>query len=250
MSVELVGVRGRQLRAGVPWLLRAVRWQPLLVVAVLTAALLLVRSGDLDDPAPALWLLRVVALMLAAALPFGLDDSSRGTVAASPTPLSARTAGALLVVVLPAALVWAAACTWVVSRPGAAVPVGGLTLEAVALGAASTAAALSLCRWRDVTDPGVLTAPVVVALGLVLPRLPRWAALAVPAGPGWGAAHLRWLAVLAVSVVVAYVALSDPGRPRRAGRGRARLGGCAHTSSSSPTATASPSSTAPPGSPR
>ena len=217
MSPAIAGVRGRQLRAAAEPLVRAVRWQPVLVVAGLTALLLWWQWGDLEDATVAIWLLRGVALMLAAALPFGLDDGSRATLAASPTPLSSRTAGPLLLVVLPAASVWAVAC-WVVSRPGADVPVGGLTLEALALGASSTALALSLCRWRDVTDPGALTAPVVVALGLVLPQLPRWAAIVVPPGPGWESAHLRWLAVLAAAVLVAGVATSDPGRswPARA----------------------------------
>jgi hypothetical protein len=225
-AVAVGGLRGRQLRAAAPALVRAARWQPVLVVAVLAAALLLLRADDLTQPAGQVSLLRGVALLLAAAVPFGLDDGTRGTVAASPTPLWSRTAAALLAVVLPASLVWAAACTWALRRAEGAVPVGGLTLEAAALCAASTAVALALCRWRDVSEPGVLTAPVVVALGLGLPRLPRWAALSVPPGPAWGDAHLRWSAVLVAAVGVAALALADPGRPRRSLRtARAASGG-------------------------
>lgn len=215
MSPAVAVVRGRQLPAVVPPLLRATRWQPVLLVAAVVPLLLWWTSDDLADTTVAVWLLRGVALLLAAALPFGLDDDSRGTVAASPTPLSARSTGALVVAALPGGLLWAATCTWVESRPGADVPVGGLTLEALALAAASTAVALSLCRWRDVTAPGALTAPVVAALGLVLPRLPPWAALVTPPGPDWAAAHLRWLALLALSGGVAAAALADPGRPAR-----------------------------------
>ena len=212
--VPAAGVRGRQLRAAAAPLVRAVRWQPLLVAAALAVALLWWRSGDLEAPAGQVWLLRGVALLLAAAVPFGLDDASRGTLAASPTPLSSRTVGTLLVVVLPAALVWAMSCAWVVARADAAPPVGSLTLEALALCASSTAVALSLCRWRDVADPGALTAPVVVALGLGLPQLPSWLAVAVLPGPSWGPAHLRWLALLVAALAVAGLALADPGGSR------------------------------------
>ena len=219
MSRRVAGVRCRQLRAVAAPLLRAVRWQPVPVVAGLVALLLWWWWGDLADPAVALWLLRGVALLLAAAVPFGLDDSSRGTLAASPTPLSSRTVGALLVVVLPAAMVWTATC-WAVSRQATGLPLAGLTLEAMALAIASTAAALALSRWRDTTEPGALTAPVVIALGLVLPQLPRWAAVIVPPGPDWQVAHLRWLVVLATGLAVASVAVADPGRSWPA-RGRA-----------------------------
>ena len=211
MSHRVAWLRCRQLRAAAAPLLRSVRWQPVLLVGGLAAGLLWWRWGDLGDPTVSLWLLRGVALMLAAAVPFGLDDGSRGTLAASPTPLSSRTAGALLVVVLPAAAVWAAACA-AVSRQATGLPLLGLTLEAMALCCASTAAGLALARWRDAPEPGALTAPAVVVLGLVLPQLPRWAAVVVGPGPDWQAAHLRWAAVLALAVAVSCAAVADPGR--------------------------------------
>ena len=74
--------------------------------------------------------------------------------------------------------------------------------------------ALALVRWREVDEPGAVTAPLVLALGLLLPRLPRWAALATEPGPGWTDAHLRWAVVLVLAVAAGAAAVSDPGRGR------------------------------------
>ena len=123
--------------------------------------------------------------MLAAALPFGLDDRSRGHASPRPRHRCRRgTAGAALVVVLPAAAVWARAPALGRVRDRAQPSRSAASLSRRWRSAPHRRPlALSLCRWRDVTDPGALTAPVVVALGLLL-RLPSWAAL-VPTGPGW-----------------------------------------------------------------
>lgn len=212
---ETVRLRRRQLVAAAPALARAVRWQPVPVAGLLAAALLRWRAPDLDDPAAAVWLLRAVALLLAAAVPFALDDRSRTTLAASPTPLSSRTAGVLLVVTVPAALVWVAACAWVAGRTAVALPAGALTVEAVGLVSTTVGLALVLARWRDLTDPGAAVAPVVVGLGLLLPRLPTWATLTPLPGPDWSAAHQRWGLAAAVALVVCAAAVADPGRRRR-----------------------------------
>jgi fluoroquinolone transport system permease protein len=207
-------LRWRQLAAAGPSIVRAVRWQP--VPAVTGAVLLLLwwRDESVVRGSGSLWLLRAVALALAAAVPFALDDRSRRTVAAAPTGLAARTLAVLGLAVVPAAAVWAGACAWVAVRTAQPVPVAALTLEAGATTAAAVAVALVLVRWREVDDPGALTAPLVLALGLLLPRLPTWAALVTEPGPGWTASHLRWTAVLALAVGSATVAMLDPGRGR------------------------------------
>jgi hypothetical protein len=207
-------LRRRQVATALPALLRAVRWQPVPVVAVGVVLLLWWRDDSVVSGSGSLWLLRSVALALAAAVPFALDDRSRRTVAAAPTALAARSLAVLGLAVVPAAAVWAAACAWVAVRGSSPVPVAALTLEAAGVTAAAVAAALALVRWRDVDEPGAVTAPVVLALGLLLPRLPGWAALVTEPGPGWTAAHLRWAALLALAVGAGAVSLADPGRRR------------------------------------
>ena len=206
--------RPRLLVAALPALVRAVRWQPVPVVAVGVVLLLCWRDDTVVNGSGSLWLLRAVALALAAAVPFALDDRSRRTVAAAPTALAERTLAVLGLAVVPAVAVWAGACAWVAVRGPRPVPVAALTLEAAAVTAAAVAVALALVRWRDVDEPGAVTAPLVLALGLLVPRLPDWAALATEPGPGWAAAHLRWAALLALAVVVASAAVADPGRGR------------------------------------
>ena len=200
--------------AALPALVRAVRWQPVPAVAAGAVLLLWWRDQSVARGPESLWLLRAVALALAAAVPFALDDRSRRTVAAAPTSLAARTLAVLGLAVVPAAAVWAGACAWVAVRTAQPVPVAALTLEAAGVTAAAVAAALVLVRWREVDDPGALTAPLVLALGLLLPRLPSWAALVTEPGPGWTAAHLRWAAVLALALGAAAAAVTDPGRGR------------------------------------
>ena len=177
------------------------------------------QSGDLDDPAAAIWLLRVRGADAGGRSALRSRRRLAGHVAASPTPLSARTAGALLVVVLPAALVWAAACTWVVSRPGAVVPVGGLTLEALALGALIDSRGPVAVPLAGRHRPGRThrtggrraraRAAAAPAGG------PRWSCRPAPAGrrrtcAGSPSSRCRSL--------LAYVAMSDPGRPGRPAR--------------------------------
>ena len=216
---SLAGLRCRQLAGALPALGRAVRWQPVPVVAVGAVLLLWWRDESLLRGSGSVWLLRAVALGLAAAVPFALDDRSRRTVGAAPTGLAARSLAVLGLAVVPAALVWAAACGWVTVRSSRPVPAAALTLEAAGVTAAAVAVALALVRWRDVDEPGAVTAPVVLALGLVLPRLPSWAALVTEPGPGWTATHLRWAALLALAVGAGAAAVADPGR-RRARRAR------------------------------
>ncbi len=132
-------------------------------------------------------------------------------LAASPTPLRRRVA-------VPVAVAAAVAgATWLVLVTGSAlrvdgVPVLGLTVQALALSALGLAVAAVLRTWRGHSEPGVLAAPVVVALVLAaLPLPPRWSLLVpVPDAPGWDASVLRWTALLVVAVVVLLAATRDP----------------------------------------
>jgi fluoroquinolone transport system permease protein len=198
-----------------PALLRAVHWQPVPVAAAGSTVLLWWRWDATADPTYALWTLRSVALLLAVAVAFALDDRTRATLAAVPTPLSWRATVGLGYVAGPAALVWCAALASVDRHAEGSVPVAAMTLEAVTLAAVVLAFSGGLLRWRDVTDPGVVAASALLGLGVLVPQLPRSIALAVTPGPGWNSAHLRWSVLLGVAVAILALSLRDPAARRR-----------------------------------
>lgn len=207
-----MGTRRTQVRALVPFLVRAVHWQPVPVAVVLSAVLLWWQHDAVTSPGPAVWVLRAVALLLAAAVPFGLDDRTRVTLAAVPAPLWWRVGLRVVAVVVPAGLAWTAALAWVAGRVEGSLPATALSLEAGALLVTVLATAAALARWRGVTDPGTVTAPLVVALALLLPALPESVTMMGLPGPGWDAAHQRWAVLLGLAAAVLAMSLVDPGR--------------------------------------
>jgi fluoroquinolone transport system permease protein len=207
--------RATQLKALAPALFRAVHWQPVVVSAAASALLLWWQWGATAQPAKALWLLRAVALLLAVGIAFALDDRTRPTLAAVPTPLRWRASVRLICVAPPAALAWCAALVLVEWRADGTVAGWALTLEAVAFGAVVLALAGGLARWRDVTDPGTVVGPAILGLGLLVPQLPDKIALVGLPGPGWGPAHLRWTSLFAIAVAVLALSLRDPAAARR-----------------------------------
>jgi fluoroquinolone transport system permease protein len=209
-----------QLRALAPALLRTVRWHPVAGSAVASALLLWSRWSDLAVPANALWLLRTVAVLLAVGVAFALDDPTRPTLAAVPTPLWWRVALRLLCVGLPAALVWLVAVVTAEWQVDGTVAQWALTLEALTLAAVALALAGGLARWRGSSDPGTVVAPTMLGLGLLVPQLPGRFALSVGPRPDWAAAHIRWSALLGVAVLVLALSLRDPAARHRRGSGR------------------------------
>lgn len=210
------GVRPTQLRQLAPALARAVRWQPVPAAAVVAALVLWWRSDRPPTAGDAVWMPRIVSLLLAVALSFALDDSTRTSLGGVPTPPWWRATVRLVVAGLPALVAWAVVLVWVDHRVGGGVPVGGLCLEAAALASVSVAAAAALARWRDITEPGAVVGPVVLVGSLLLLQLPSRFALAVTPGPEWAGAHRRWAVLLALALVVTAAALRDPAaRPPR-----------------------------------
>jgi hypothetical protein len=199
-----------QLRALAPALLRAVRWQPVAGSAAASALLIWWRWDELALPANALWLLRTVAALLAVGVAFALDDPTRPTLAAVPTPLRWRVAVRLLCVGVPAALVWLIAVVTAEWQVDGTVAQWALTLEALTLAAVALALAGGLARWRGSADPGTVVAPTMLGLGLLVPQLPGRFALSVGPGPDWAAAHIRWSVLLGVAWFVLALSLRDP----------------------------------------
>jgi hypothetical protein len=199
-----------QLREAAPALTRAVRWQPVPAAVVVAALVLWWRSDRPPTAGDAVWMPRMVALLLAVALSFALDDRTRTTLGGVPAPPWWRAAVRLVVAGVPALVAWVVALVWVDHRVDVGVPVAGLCLEAATLAAVAVAASAALARWRDIPEPGAVVAPAVLVSSLVLLQLPPRFALAVSPGPEWAAAHRRWAVLLAVAVVVVTAALRDP----------------------------------------
>lgn len=205
-------MRRRQARVLAPMLVRCVRWQPVLGAAALSGLLLWWQHEDLAGGDEALLVLRLVAVLLAAAVSFALDDRARAALAGVPSPLWWRSALALALPLALAATVWVLATAWVSSRVAGGLPVAALSLEAGALAMTGLALAGLLCRWRDLPEPGAVTGPLVLAMIVLLPQLPARVALHVAPGPAWTAAHLRWSVLLAVALAVLLTSVRDPAR--------------------------------------
>ncbi|MGW4549513.1 ABC transporter [Streptomyces violaceorubidus] len=208
MTVDLVGP-----------LWRTVPWRVLAVAGAL--GLLIVGTPLATGAEPASWqtllLLRGAALSGGLGLAFLLDDPARHLTAPVPTPRLVRQALRAALVAPFAALWWAAVLllTPSASRP----PVGGITLEAVAVGAFALAAAALAVRLTDETRPGPFVAASLLLAAVLGPLLaPEDWALFVQAGdPRWPLAHERW-AVLAAATAVAGAVCGPEPLGRRRGR--------------------------------
>jgi hypothetical protein len=188
------------------------------------AALVLATAPWLDRPGAAVPVLRGAAVLLACAVAFAVDDAAASILAASPTTLRRRLTSRIALAGALAATTWSALVLLATARADA-VPAGALSLEAATLGAIAVAAAAGLHTWHGITEPAVLTAPLVLGAVLAANLLPPdWALLAPdPSVPGWQAAHYRWAGVLALAAVTLVVASRD----RAAGQRRwSRPGRC------------------------
>ncbi|MET7321969.1 ABC transporter [Streptomyces sp. NPDC005549] len=212
------------LRAAVPVDLVGPLWRTLPWRALAAAGMLglLVAATPLAtgaEPAPwqTLMLLRGSALIGALGLAFLLDDPARHLTAPVPTRRLVRQALRVALVAPCAALWWAAVLllTPSASRP----PAGGVTLEALAVGALALAAAALTVRLTDEARPGPFVAAVLLLAAVLAPLLAPedWALFVQADDARWAVGHDRW-AVLAVAVAAAGAACGPEPLGRRAGR--------------------------------
>jgi len=208
-------IAGHQMvKAAVWW--RALRWQPMLASWVLAAALLGWRVSDVADPAAAVTLLRVVAVLLTLGALFVLDDEAHSFAAAAAMSLAVRTTTRVAVAAAGCAAAWLLALALTEAQTGVRVP-AGISLEIAALLACGLAAAAAAQRFFDLPEPGLAAGPAVFGLVLGLLQLPERFAFVTPPGDGWPAAHLRWAGLLAIGALVVVASMRDPAtRPLRA----------------------------------
>jgi hypothetical protein len=202
-------VTARQVTALVRPLSGAIRWQPGLAAWVMVAVLLAIEDEALDGEGSAVMLLRAVSVVAVLGAAFVLDDEAASTLEASPSTLAWRR---FLRGVAAVALVsppWAAA-VWRLDTHATGLPLAGLTLELFALLVLALATAAAVTRWSGSTDPGVAATPVVLVVVLGAVQLPARFALYGDPGPGWDAAHARWVGVLAAATLVLLWCGRDP----------------------------------------
>ncbi|MET9356797.1 ABC transporter [Streptomyces sp. NPDC006617] len=207
-TVDLVGALWRTL----PW--RALAAAGALGLLVAGAPL---ATGAEPAPWQTLLLLRGAALIGALGLAFLLDDPARHLTVPVPTPRLVRQVLRVALVAPLAVLWWTAVLllTPSASRP----PVGGVTLEAVAVGALALAAAALAVRLSDEARPGPFVAASLLLTAVLVPLLAPedWALFVQADDPRWPVAHERW-AVLAAAVAVAWAVCGPEPLGRRRGR--------------------------------
>jgi hypothetical protein len=168
----------------------------------------MVTTAPALDDGYALQVLRGVSVLLACALVASSDDPSGEVLAASPYPRSVRTAARALAraaVVVPAWALAAALAEWRAPY----LPVLGVAIEALALGAVGLAIGGGLRSWRDQHTPSFLAALGVVGFAFSTSAAPRWYALqqAQTWGPPWEA---TLAGALLVELGIAVLAALDP----------------------------------------
>ncbi|WIM99004.1 hypothetical protein ACTOB_002632 [Actinoplanes oblitus] len=208
MSVRVLALLLRPAARATPWVAFLAAAGVGLAIVAVPAVLSVTLS-----PADLVGLLRAAAVCGALGVAFLLDDPAAATIATVPTPRPVRYAARAGVALPPLAAWWALTLAVTVAGAehgtAAGLPLGGVTVEAAALGAA--AFAVAAVRPRG----GVVAAPAVLALVAAASQFPPALAFYVPPGDDrWAAAHGRWGVLLALAVAGAVSAVMEPARRR------------------------------------
>lgn len=186
---------------------RLCRWPALSVGIALAWAVTWWKVDDIADQLGATWLIRGVVVVGAVAAVFALDDPScdvtESTVARWLIPARLTTAWAVVLAAgLPAGLLLA-------DHLDASVA-AGLALEALALLALLSSAALTLQRRWRLAEPAQYVVLGILLIAVVEQVLAgRWPLLAGP-GPAWVDAHQRWALLLVAAAALCAWQLRDP----------------------------------------
>lgn len=218
----MVAALVRPTLRSLPWTLFAVGWGLGLAIAAVPVLFSMELSAEV-----LVNVVRAAALCGAVGMAFVLDDPARHTTGVPPVPRPLRQALRVAVVWLVGAAWWTVVLGVVRAgadpAQGAALPWGGVTVEAGALSGLAFALAGAVVRFSEIRLPGPAVAGAVLALpitaGALLP--PRFA-LFVPAGdPRWADAHALWAGILIAVLAIWAVCGAEP-RRRRGGFRRRR----------------------------
>ncbi|SPL90046.1 unnamed protein product [[Actinomadura] parvosata subsp. kistnae] len=192
-------------------LVRAVDWQPIAVVAALSATLAVVlQPGDGLLPHHGVLLLRMAALLAGAAAAFILVDAMALSTEAVPVPRWLRQWLRTVMAVMAAAAVWGIMCAIVIGHLPADSPdlLSGAAVEAtlcVLIALAGTASAVRHTQGKQ----AALAGAVVLLLFYVVAQIFADNALPWPTHPDWDRVHLWWLRALPLPLLVIGLAHRD-----------------------------------------
>lgn len=193
---------------------RVLSWQPLAGMSAAGIGFVLIGSdGGAAQRAS------IAGVGVAAATAFLFDDPAADTLAASPTPLSARRAQRVAIAALVVAPWWTVAVTVAAARAGG-FPLRGRALELGVLVAVALAVSAAATTRGDRTGGGIAGAACSSACFAATFLPPRWW-LPFPPDPTAAGATPRWVAVLACAITLLAWSSRDPARPP-AGFGRRR----------------------------
>jgi hypothetical protein len=184
--------------------------------AVRTAALLIVVA-----PVIVRWVgasgqepirLRVVGMLLAAAFAMVWDDRCAVLTAPTPVGLPAVRRGRAVMVLSLLLVAWGCSC---LAASGHGVPYAVISLQTGATAVLLVAVMGWLSRDRDGEQLLALAVPVVLVTVAVMTRLPDRFSLLThqPGDIGWPAERVRWLGLLALSVLLVLHLDRDPATP-------------------------------------
>jgi len=205
--------RGKSILALITTYPHLLKWVPVLVASAIAWGLLAWKSGEIETPVSAVWMVRITMLIVIYGAVFLLDDASRSMSEPSPIALRARTG--LRCVLM--ATVGVLAMTPVAVTVNAKVDLGGvwrgLAVEFTVVVLLAISSSLVLQRARAISEPGQFAglAPLFIFAAAQMTG-GRWPLVPTP-GPLWADAHVRWLAIGLVAGTVVVWLLRDPASP-------------------------------------
>jgi hypothetical protein len=185
----------------------AIVWLPAIVAGVAGAALV-IALHDREAATP----LEAVAILLASAAGFALDDPAAEILAASPTTLRRRRITRLALLGSPIVLAWFALVVW--QGPASWAETWALTAMFAGLLGLSLSIAGVAARRSPSGRGGVVAAPglfVLLIASTLIP--PRWRPLPMGDVPGgWTPIYIRWCVAAAIGLLVSLWSSRDPAR--------------------------------------
>jgi len=221
--VARLRVRARLTPPAMRALARGMRW-PAIVLSTALAMVIVTFMKNSGDGYDLLTATRLTIVFIAAGAAMLVDDPATSLTGHSPSPLSFRRVlrlafGAGVIVISWLASVWYLAGTpralWGGSVDGFDFPMLRFSTELVAFVLATIAIAIVAGRVAGEDRGGVAGAPGLLAIIMLLARLPgRWAMLTTPGGERWIDSGRDWTAAACALLALVMLLSLDPARRR------------------------------------